>query len=97
MMVSVSVEMVGIFRTYTSRQIIKMTVNEGSTILDLMEKLSNHCKNEFQRDVVQKISTSESLQKLIFINNQNLYFNKTLTKPLENGDKIMFLPPMEGG
>lgn len=96
-MVSVSVEMVGIFRTYTSRQIIKMSVNEGSTILDLMEKLSNHCKNEFQRDVVQKISTSESLQKLIFINNQNLYFNKTLTKPLENGDKIMFLPPMEGG
>lgn len=96
-MVSVSVEMVGIFRTYTSRHIIKMSVNEGSTILDLMEKLSNHCKNEFQRDVVQKISTSESLQKLIFINNQNLYFNKTLTKPLENGDKIMFLPPMEGG
>lgn len=96
-MISVNVEMVGIFRIYTSRQIIKMLVNEGSTILDLMEDLSNHCQNEFQRDVVQKISINESLQKLIFINNQNLYFNKALNRPLKDGDRIKFLPPMEGG
>jgi molybdopterin converting factor small subunit len=96
-MISVNVEMFGIFRTYTSKQIMKMSVSEGSTIIDLMEDLSNHCQDEFQRDVAQKISTSESLQKLIFINNQNLYYSKALTRPLENGDKIMFLPPMEGG
>ncbi|SCY05908.1 MoaD/ThiS family protein [Alkaliphilus peptidifermentans] len=96
-MITVSVQMMGIFKNYISEEERYISLKDGSTIMDLLEELSKKCNHEFRKDVVEKISTSECLQSLIFINNRNLVFEKGIDTQMEDGDKIMFLPPMGGG
>ena len=96
-MATVQVEMIGSFRKYINTKKLYLTLDEDSTFLDLMEELNKYCSDEFKAQVYDELLVSESLQKLIFVNNKNLFWDRGLNTVLKDGYKIMFLPPMSGG
>ena len=98
-MIRVSIYFVGIFKKYHMDSPLEISFIEGCCLIDVLNDLADVITEPqiFKEEVVNTILSDVNLQKLIFVNQRNVFYNQLMDKPLEDGDKIMFLPPMEGG
>ena len=96
-MIRVTVRVSGLFRKYSDRREMVFSMQPGSTFRDLLEEMALSRGGNFRSEVAEKIDSDPALRKLVFVDNRNLAYGPGPDVKLEDGTKVMFLPPMEGG
>ena len=93
----IRVRFYALFTEFVPEPEISIHLPEKSTVQDLIEILNRELGDKFSREVGTKIEENQNLQKLIFIGQYSIKNLEGLATPLQNGDTVKFLPPMEGG
>jgi molybdopterin converting factor small subunit len=96
-MITVKVHLAGPFRLYGHPKDLSLRLSNGSTLNEVLEELEKLGNQGFKKDVSERILKDKGLQQLVFVNQKSLRYSWQWDQPLEDGDHIRFLPPMEGG
>lgn len=95
----VTVSFFGVFRTLAGRNDLELEIDEGTTLRQLLPPLGAQLSPEFSRQVLEPLEsgTSGSLRSLILLNQAHLQDPSEFDRPLKQGDRVSWVPPMEGG
>lgn len=96
-MIKVEVNLLGPFTKYGDKRSYEYVLKDGSTFIDLLDLMAAELGSEFQNEVVKNIYNLPFLRRLIFINNKQITELEGVNTCLADGDKVIFLAPVEGG
>jgi molybdopterin converting factor small subunit len=95
----VTVRFFGIFQSLAGQKELGLEVNEGTTLRQALGVLGQRLAPEFSDQVLAPLEKGPvtKLQALILLNQTHLNDAAELDRPLKDGDRISWVPPMDGG
>jgi molybdopterin converting factor small subunit len=95
----VTVKFFGIFKTLAGQKELRLDLDEGTTLRQALGVIGKRLAPEFSDQVLAPLEKGPvaSLQALILLNQTHLADAAEFDRPLRDGDRVAWVPPMEGG
>ena len=94
--INIQVKFVGPFRSVSNMGSVNLKISHNANVNALLDILREMYR-EPMVDLLKNLDNTELTCKLIYINNRPLYALDGLNTEVKGGDKVSFLPPMNGG
>lgn len=95
-MIVIRVQSLGAMKALLGSREIQVEMPAGARLADLLARLSQQCGPEFDRQV-NVDGDWPDLRARIFVNGRDHFTLQHLDTVLQDGDRVMLLPPMAGG
>ncbi len=95
--IAVSVRYTGPLRGLAGRDADIVNLPAGSTLRDLLRALAPRLPAVFGSKVLAPLESADPPPAILLLNREHLRSPAGLDRPLEAGDVVAFVPPMEGG
>lgn len=95
---NITVEIMGHYKSIVGSSIVKVSVEEGASVMDLIEALAKKYGPEFTNDIYKPLTVPDSgslhaMTPSVFVNDRGISveaLHKTIVKP---GDKVAIASP----
>ena len=94
---SVHVRFAGSMRELAGCQQIDVELVQGDNLRNLLVKLNRKLPAQFVTQIIQPILNAKSNITILMLNQKHIHYPDELKQLLDDGDVIVFVPPMEGG
>ncbi len=95
----VTVKFFGVFKSLAGQKELRLDLEAGTTLRQALGVIGKRLAPEFADQVLAPLEKgpAASLQALILLNQVHLNDAREFDRPLEDGDVVAWVPPMEGG
>ena len=91
------VRFAGTMREIAGRQNLEVELDSGGSLLDLFSKLTPILPAIFEEQIINPICNAQTSITILMVNQKHIHNAHSLNDPIEDGDRVVFVPPMEGG
>jgi molybdopterin synthase sulfur carrier subunit len=95
-MINTKIIFLSVLMDITGNEETMISIDENSTIMDLLNKLINLFGNEFENTIFEK-SELQNKYIIIGINGKDVRSLNGLNTIIQNGDEISIMPAIAGG
>lgn len=95
----VTVRFLGIFQSLAGQKELRLELDEGTTLRQALAVMGQRLAPGFSDQVLAPLEKgpAASLQALILLNQTHLRDAAEFDRPLKDGDRVAWVPPMDGG
>ena len=97
MTVTANVRLLGVFQALSRRKRVRIKLDDGATIMDLIQKLVESLPPEFEKALIDPVLGEPQPNALILVNGKEVSVLNGAKTVVKDGDEVVLVPVTHGG
>jgi len=93
----IKVHYISLVKSYTNKSQEEITLNEGASVAELLNKIANIYGKQFKEEVYDPVKKEMKSTFVSMVNGVLMDQLKGINTPLKNGDNVILMSLMTGG